>query len=102
MPKPGTKRWHRLTVAEFRLLLGVTLQRRMKAFYALAYTSGARVGELFNLTWADIDFEHGRLVIQNREGSDKMPPFMIKDKDTRWVRLPTRSEERRVGKECTG
>ena len=56
---------------------------------ALVYTSGARFGELFNLTWADIDFERGRIVIENREGSDIMPPFSVKDKDERFVQLPT-------------
>jgi integrase len=44
---------------------------------------------MFNLTWADIDFERGRMIIQNREGSDIMPPFSIKDKDERFVQLPT-------------
>jgi integrase len=89
MPKPGTKRWHRLAVPEYRKLLEVAPTLRWKVFYALVFTSGARFGELFNLTWADIDFERGRMIIQNREGSDIMPPFSIKDKDERFVQLPT-------------
>jgi integrase len=89
MPKPGTKRWHRLAVPEYRRLLEVAPTLRWKVFYALVFTSGARFGELFNLTWADIDFERGRMIIQNREGSDIMPPFSIKDKDERFVQLPT-------------
>ena len=55
----------------------------------LGYTSGARVGELFNLTWADIEFEQGRMLIHNREGSSTMPPFVVKDKEARYVQLPT-------------
>ena len=89
MPRPGTKRWHRLTVTEYHRLLEVAPTLRWKVFYALAYTSGARFGELFNLTWADIDFERGRMIIQNREGNDRMPPFLIKDREARFVQLPT-------------
>ncbi len=88
-PKPGTKRWHRLSVSEYRRLLEATATLRWKLFYALAYTSGARFGELFNLTWADIDFERGRMNIQNREGTNKMPSFLIKDTEARFVQLPT-------------
>lgn len=89
MPKPGTKRWHRLAVPEYRRLLEVAPTLRWKVFYALVFTSGARFGELFNLTWADIDFERGRMIIENREGSDFMPPFSVKDKEERFVQLPT-------------
>ncbi|MFB0553055.1 MAG: tyrosine-type recombinase/integrase [Phycisphaerae bacterium] len=89
MPKPGTKRWHRLAVSEYRRLLEVAPTLRWKVFYALVFTSGARFGELFNLTWADIDFERGRMIIENREVSDFMPPFSVKDKEERFVQLPT-------------
>ena len=88
-PKPVTKKWHRLTVAEYAKLLETAPTLRWKCFYALAYTSGARFGELFNLTWADIDFERGRLHIENRDGSDRMPPFQIKDHEARFVQLPS-------------
>ena len=89
MPKPGTKRWHRLAVSEYRRLLEVAPTLRWKVFYALVFTSGARFGELFNLTWADVDFGRGRMILKNREGSDIMPPFSVKDKDERFVQLPT-------------
>ena len=58
-PKPPTKRWHRMTVPEYRRLLHVAPTLRWQCFYALAYTSGARAGELYNLTWPDIDFRTG-------------------------------------------
>jgi integrase len=58
-------------------------------FYALAYANGARFGELFNLTWVDIDFERGRAVIQGRRGTDEMPPFSVKHREARSVQLPT-------------
>jgi len=47
------------------------------------------MAELFSLTWSDIDFENGRLVIANREGTADMLPFQIKDHETRRIPLPT-------------
>ena len=82
-PKPIVKKWHRLAVDDYYKLLNAAPTLRWKCFYALVYTSGARFGELFNLTWADIDFEQGHIYIRNREGSDCMPPF--------WLRI-TRSD----------
>ena len=87
-PKPVVKKWHRLVVEDYHKLLDATPTPRWKCFYALVYTSGARFGELFSLTWADIDFEHGRIYIQNREGSDLMPPFLVKDHEKRFIQLP--------------
>ncbi|GAI25101.1 unnamed protein product [marine sediment metagenome] len=46
------------------------------------------VTELFSLTWNDIDFENGRLIIANREGTADMPPFSIKDHEARRIPLP--------------
>ena len=56
-------------------MLEVAPTLRWKCFYALAYTSGARLSELMSLTWNDVDFEKGRLIIANRENTDDMPPF---------------------------
>ena len=61
---------------------------RVKVAYALLYTSGARLGEAFSLTWNDIDFENGRLIIANRQGTADMPPFSIKDHEARRIPLP--------------
>jgi integrase len=86
--KPATKRWHRVTPAEYRALLEVAPILRWKVFYALAYTSGARVGELFSLTWNDVDFGSGKLIISDREGTATMPPFLVKDHEMRSIPLP--------------
>ena len=67
-----TKRWHRVTAAEYCTLLEAAPTLRWRAFYALAYTSGARVAELFSLTWNDVDFESSKLIISNREGTADM------------------------------
>jgi integrase len=86
--KPANKRWHRVKVEEYHALLEVAPNLRWKVFYSLAYTSGARMAELFSLTWNDIDFEKGRMIIANREGSVDMPPFDVKDHEARRIPLP--------------
>ena len=86
--KPATKRWHRVTFVEYHALLEAAPNLRWKVFYALAYTSGARSGELFSLTWNDIDFENNRLLIASREASETMPPFYVKDHEARRIPLP--------------
>lgn len=88
LPKPSTKRWHRMTVPEYRKLLKVAPNLRWQCLYALAYTGGARIGELHNLTWHDIDFKTGRMNIENRDGTDTMAPFVVKTKEARYVQLP--------------
>ncbi|MHC4351462.1 MAG: site-specific integrase, partial [Planctomycetota bacterium] len=50
-PKPVVKKWHRLAVEDYYRLLDAAPTLRWKCFYALVYTSGARFGELFSLTW---------------------------------------------------
>jgi integrase len=87
-PKTSVRRWHHLKPAEYLRLLDAAPDLRWKCFYALAYTSGARFGELFSLTWADIDFERGEVKIENRTGSQAMPPFHIKDEEARTIALP--------------
>jgi len=86
--RPATKRWHKITIAEYHALQEAAPNLRWKVFYALAYTSGARVGELFSLTWNDIDFESGKLIISSREETAAMPPFHVKDHEARRIPLP--------------
>ena len=86
--KPSTKRWHRVSTKEYYALLEVAATLRWKVFYALAYTSGARAAELFSLTWNDIDFESGKLIIASREGTTNIPPFHVKDHEMRRIPLP--------------
>jgi len=86
--KPATKRWHRVSTKEYQALLEAAPTLRWKVFYALAYTSAARLHELFSLTWNDIDFENGYIVVTNREATEQMPPFHIKDHEARRIPLP--------------
>ncbi len=83
-PRP----WHHVTPAEFAGLLDAVPDARWKAFYLLAYTAGLRFGELFNLTWADVDFEQNRVHVRNREASAALPPAKVKDAEARTLLLP--------------
>lgn len=87
-PKPKEQPWHHLKPDEYKRLLGVAPDLRWRAFYALAYTSGARAGELFSLVWGDVDFEKAMLRLHNRRGTAKMPAFTLKDAEPRDVPLP--------------
>ncbi|HEW79399.1 MAG TPA: site-specific integrase [Phycisphaerales bacterium] len=87
-PKCITKHWHYLKPKEYKRLLEVSPSLKFRAFYALAYTAGLRKGELLNLTWTDIDFESGDVLIRNRPATDTLPPFFIKDQQTRNIKLP--------------
>ena len=88
LKRMAPRRWHRVTPEEYHQLLGVAPDLRCKVFYALAYTSGARMHEVFSLTWNDVDFEKGILIIANREGTADMPPFLVKDHEARRIPLP--------------
>ena len=82
------RRWHHLTPEEFQQVFKGVRDLRWRAFYLLAYTTGARFGELFNLTWADIDFERCVIMLQHRPATGDMPPFHVKDHEARTVLLP--------------
>ena len=92
-PKCTVRRWHYLSPDEYRRLFSVAPNLRWKAFYALGYTAGLRFGELFNLVWGDVDFEHGEVRIENRQGTATMPEFFVKDYEARRLRLPNHTLE---------
>ena len=77
------KEWHHLKPSEFQALLNAIEDLRWKALYLLAYCTGARFGELFNLTWSDIDLERSTMTISDRRASVKTPPFQVKDYENR-------------------
>jgi len=82
--------WYYLSFEEYLKLLNAAPTPRWKAIYALGYTGGLRFGELFNLMWSDIDFDKGDVHIVNRPATATTPPFHIKNKKPRTVRLPSR------------
>jgi integrase len=78
-PKLVVSPWHYLTPAEYKKLLKAAPSLCFKALYTLAYTGGLRFGELYSLTWKNIDFEAGEVKIENRPATANLPPFRIKD-----------------------
>jgi len=74
--KAVIKRWHRVTPQEYHALLAVCPDMRQQVFYCLCYTAGLRLSEAMNLLWSDVDFEHGRVIVANRERTAKIPPSL--------------------------
>lgn len=87
-PKKILHKWHHLKPTEYLRLLEQAPDLRWKAFYALGYTAGLRFGELFSLTWGNVDFEKGIVRVENRAGTPSMPAFHIKDCEARAIPIP--------------
>jgi integrase len=92
-PKLVVSPWHYLTPIEYKSLLKAAPSFRYKALYALAYTGGLRFGELYSLTWNSIDMKAGKVKIENRPATTALPPFQIKDYETRTIPLPKHTVE---------
>lgn len=89
-----TSDWHYLKPQEYKRLLKAALSLRWRAFYALCYTAALRLGEaLSSMLWNDFDYEKEQVKVQRRPGNTTMPPFEIKDKNSRTVDLPRQSIE---------
>ncbi|MBC8469015.1 MAG: site-specific integrase [Planctomycetes bacterium] len=91
--KVVTRDWHYLTPQQYKLLLKAAPSLRWRAFYALCYTAALRLGEALSILWTDIDYEKRQVKVQRRPGTVTLPPFEIKDKDSRTVDLPRQSIE---------
>lgn len=108
-PKPPESNWHFMPPDEFFGLLNASsgkwsVSLRCKVIYALGYCCGLRLGEILSLTWADnikitrlvrdgaASFT-GEVVILNRPPTTDYPPFYVKDRESRQVRIPQRCLE---------
>lgn len=63
-PRADQREMRALTPAEVGRLVAGTADDRFGPLYALAVGSGLRLGELFGLTWADIDLEGRSLTVK--------------------------------------
>ena len=90
MTKAGKTPWHFITPDEFKALLTATPTLPTRAFYATMYACGLRFGEAVNLLWngRDIDFERGRININNCSSAPMIPPFLLKDHECRSILMP--------------
>lgn len=87
-PQVETRPWYYLKPKEYHRLLSKVTDLQTKAFYALCYTAGLRLGEATSLLWSDIDLSKAEVVVRNREGTADIPPFDIKDHEKRTIPLP--------------
>ena len=117
-PKVPESRWHYLMPEHFHDLLNArtepkgkikarSVPLRYKVLYALAYCCGLRLGEILSLTWADnIEISRhvhegattprtyaGEVHIVNRPATAALPPFSVKDKESRRIHIPRRCLE---------
>lgn len=66
IPKSEPKEIHPFSDAECVQILNAALTKRMGAVVVLAITCGMRQGEIFGLTWGDVDLETGMLRIRRQ------------------------------------
>lgn len=89
----STRPWHYLDSEQYHKLLDAVPSLRWNALYAMAYTTGLRFGELFNLRWTDIDFERCIVTVRNHNATETTPPFTTKSGKERAVPLPNCTKE---------
>lgn len=77
MPAQPAPRDRHLTRKEFDALLKAATLPHIRLFIILALTTAARAGALLQLTWDQIDFERGRIILgkgeQRRKGRATVP-----------------------------
>jgi integrase len=80
-----------VSVSEFNAIIDRTPNFRDKVLYGVMYWCGLRYGEAANLRWdcGNIDFSKGIISIFNRPGTKFLPPFHVKDYETRTIPMNT-------------
>lgn len=86
--KQAPKAVRYVTTDDFQKLVAVTKTSWWKALLFLAYTTATRLGELLNLTWADVDFEKHRVRIVAKDVSDQLQGWEPKDHEGRVLPVP--------------
>ena len=69
-------------------MLNATSDIWWNAFLSVAYATGARTGELLNLTWNDVDFKMSRIRIVGKEADDNFQGWEPKDHEGRILPVP--------------
>lgn len=87
-PKCPKTEWFYLPPDGFHRVLRATPTLRERVFYTLCYTAGLRRNEAISLYWTNIDFDKHEVRIVNRDGTEKLPPFSIKDHEARTIPVP--------------
>jgi integrase len=77
-----------VTSEEFHKVLNTAKTLWFKALLSLAYTSAARLNEILNLTWADLDFEQNRIRIARKDADTVLGSWEPKDHEGRLLPVP--------------
>ncbi|MFC1675791.1 tyrosine-type recombinase/integrase [Planctomycetota bacterium] len=72
-------------ITEFQALLNATKKLWWKSLISIAYGSGLRRSEIFNLTWQDIDFESKLIRINAKKSTELTIEWESKDHQNRIV-----------------
>jgi integrase len=83
----GGRPWHYISSTEYRRLIEASPSLRWQGRITLGYCCGLRLGEVLNLTWADVDFERSEIQIVRKNASECRVAWTPKDKDMRIVPL---------------
>lgn len=78
-----------VSAKEFQAFRNATTSFWWKVFLSVAYTSGARTGELLNLTWTDVDFEKSRIRVVRKDADGNLHDWEPKDHEGRIVPVPS-------------
>ncbi len=71
-----------VTVEEYHKLVKAAEKIWWHVLFALAYGSGLRRNEILHLTWADIDFEHQRIKVSAKKGTEDILEWDPKNRIT--------------------
>jgi integrase len=78
-----------LAAEGFKAVLAAAPDTWWKAFFLVAYTTAARLSEILNLTWLDVDFEKGRIRIIRKEAAGSLADWDPKDHEGRLLPAPS-------------
>lgn len=73
---------------EFQQLLEASPSPWWWALFSVAYTTAARLGEILNLTWADVDFEQNRIRVVRKDLGPSLVAWEPKDHEGRILPVP--------------
>ena len=77
-----------VTPQEFHRVLSAAPTLWWKALLSVAYTVGARLGEMLHLTWADVDFLENRIRIVSKGNEGAQCEWEPKDHEGRLLPVP--------------
>jgi integrase len=85
--KKAQKAIRYVEITEYQALLAATEKVWWKALISVAYGSGLRRDEIFNLTWQDIDFENKLICVNAKKPAELLIEWEPKDHHNRIVPL---------------